>query len=80
MPGADRRLSSPRVPSCPASSSPVRLSSLFVAVMLLESGVRRRCVILYVAAVMLGFILVPNKPAVIPYAFFFGYYGILNFY
>ena len=55
------------------------ISSLFVAVMIMESGVRAG-IILYVAAVLLGFILVPNKLAMIPYAFFFGYYGILKYY
>ena len=29
---------------------------------------------------ILGFFIVPNKLAMIPYAFFFGYYGILKFY
>ena len=55
------------------------ISSLFVAVMIMESGVRAG-VILYAAALLLGFILVPNKLAMIPYAFFFGYYGILKFF
>ena len=55
------------------------LSSLFTAVMVLESGVGAAA-LLYAAAVILGFFIVPNKPAVIPYAFFFGYYGILKFY
>lgn len=55
------------------------ISSLFVAVMIMESGVRAG-IILYVAAALLGFILVPNKLAMIPYVFFFGYYGILKYY
>ena len=55
------------------------LSSLFTAVMLLESGVGAAA-LLYAAAVILGFFIVPNKLAMIPYAFFFGYYGILKFY
>ena len=55
------------------------ISSLFVAVMIMESD-GRDGVILYAAALLLGFILVPNKLAMIPYAFFFGYYGILKFF
>lgn len=55
------------------------VSSLFTAVMIIESGVRGG-IMLYVAAVILSLIIVPNKLAVIPYAFLFGYYGILKFY
>ena len=55
------------------------ISSLFVAVMIIESGVGAG-VSLYIAAVILGTALIPNKLAMIPYAFFFGYYGILKFF
>ena len=55
------------------------ISSLFIAVMIIESGVGG-AVILYVAAVLLGFILIPNKFAIIPYALFFGYYGIVKYF
>lgn len=55
------------------------ISSLFVAVMIIESGVSAGA-ILYAAAVILGLVLVPNKLAMIPYAFFFGYYGIVKFF
>lgn len=55
------------------------VSSLFVAVMILESGVKAG-MLLYAAAVILGAVLIPNKLAIIPYAFFFGYYGILKFF
>lgn len=55
------------------------ISSLFVAVMVIESGVSAG-LILYAAAVILGIFIVPNKLAMIPYAFFFGYYGILKFF
>ncbi|MFQ7472815.1 MAG: hypothetical protein ACLRLX_01250, partial [Anaerovoracaceae bacterium] len=47
------------------------VSSLFTAVMIIESGVRGG-IMLYVAAVILSLIIVPNKLAVIPYAFLFG--------
>lgn len=55
------------------------VSSLFTAVMIMESGVKGG-VIMYGAAVLLGFVLIPNKLALIPYAFFFGYYGILKYF
>lgn len=55
------------------------ISSVFVAVMILEAGVGSG-VILYAAAVLLGFVLIPNKLAIIPYAFLFGYYGIVKYY
>lgn len=55
------------------------ISSIFVAVMILESGVGS-AVMLYAAAVLLGFILVPNKIALVPYVFLFGYYGIIKYF
>lgn len=55
------------------------LSSFFVAVSIIESGVRSGW-IFYVATSMLAFILVPNKFGVIPYVIFFGIYGIVKFY
>lgn len=55
------------------------VSSVFVAVMIIEAGIGGG-VLLYAAAVLLGIVIIPNKPAIIPYAFLFGYYGILKFY
>lgn len=55
------------------------ISSLFTAVVIMETDIKGG-VLLYVAAVLLSFVLLPNKLALIPYAFFFGYYGILKFY
>lgn len=55
------------------------ISSVFVAVMILESDVRGG-LILYIAAVLLGFVLVPNKLGIIPYVFLFGYYGIVKYF
>lgn len=55
------------------------LASLFTAVMILETGIGGG-VLLYAAASVLGFVLLPNKLALIPYAFLFGYYGIVKFY
>lgn len=55
------------------------LSSLFVAVMVIERGPKSG-LLLYVAAVLLGLILVPNKLGMLPYICLFGYYGIAKYY
>ena len=55
------------------------ISSVFTAVMVLEAGVKGG-LLLYVAAVLLGFAIIPNKLAMIPYTFLFGYYGIVKYY
>lgn len=55
------------------------LSSLFVAVMVIERGPKSG-LMLYVAAVLLGLILVPNKVGMLPYICLFGYYGIAKYY
>lgn len=55
------------------------LSSVFTAVMVLEKGPRSG-IVLYVAAVILGLLLVPNKLGMLPYIIFFGYYGVVKFY
>ena len=47
------------------------ISSVFVAVMIIESGVSS-AILLYLAAVLLGLILVPNQLGLIPYIFLFG--------
>lgn len=55
------------------------VSSLFVAVMILEAGMRGGWM-LYSGTILLCLILVPNKLAMIPYIFFFGIYGIIKYY
>lgn len=55
------------------------ISSMFVAVMVLESGPKSG-ILLYVAASILGFLIVPNKLGLLPYVCFFGYYGVAKFY
>lgn len=62
----------------PAELSLYAVASVFVGIMIIEGGVRYG-VILYVASIILCFILVPNKLTVIPYIFFFGVYGIIKF-
>ena len=54
-------------------------SSFFTAFMILESGVGG-AVLLFAAASLLGLIILPNKLAMIPFIFLFGYYGILKFF
>lgn len=55
------------------------LSSFFVAVSIIESGVKAGW-IFYVATCLLALIVVPNKLGIIPYVIFFGMYGIVKYY
>lgn len=55
------------------------ISSLFVAVMMIEVGIKGGAT-LYVAAVLLGLLILPNKLGILPYACLFGLYGLVKFY
>ena len=55
------------------------LGSLFTGFMVIEKGPKAAW-ILFAAVSILGFILDPNKIAILPYIAFFGYYGIVKFY
>lgn len=55
------------------------ISSLFTAIVIIESGVGGG-ILLFAAAVILGFFLIPNKLAILPYAGFFGYWAILKYF
>jgi hypothetical protein len=55
------------------------VSSLFVAVMIIESGMRGGW-LMYSGTILLCLIIVPNKLALLPYIFFFGLYGIVKYY
>lgn len=55
------------------------ISSLLTIVMIIETGIRGGLLV-YAGACILGFILIPGKIAIIPYVFFFGYYGILKYF
>ena len=55
------------------------LSSLFIAVMIIETGIKGG-IGLYVAAILLGLLIVPNKLGILPYVCLFGLYGILKYY
>lgn len=55
------------------------ISSVFVAIMILETNVGGG-ILLYVAAALLGLILLPDKLALLPYVCLFGYYGIVKYF
>lgn len=55
------------------------ITSLFTAVMVVETGVGGG-ILLYVAAVVLGLFIIPSKPGLIPYIFCFGYYPVLKYF
>ena len=55
------------------------ISSLFTAVMIIEAGAAGGLSV-FAASSLLGLILVPNKLALIPYIFCFGYYAVLKLY
>lgn len=55
------------------------VSSIFVAIMILETGMRGGWMT-YGGTILMCLILIPNKLALIPYIFFFGLYGIIKFY
>lgn len=55
------------------------LSSLFTAVMVIETGVGGGA-LLFIAACLLGFFLLPNKLAILPYLCFFGYWPIVKYF
>ncbi len=55
------------------------LSSFFVAVSIIESGVKAGW-IFYAATCLLALIVVPYKLGIIPYVIFFGMYGIVKYY
>ena len=50
------------------------LSSVFIGLMILETGIGGGLLV-YAAAALLGFLLIPNKAAVVPFIFFFGIYN-----
>lgn len=55
------------------------ISSFYVAFIIVESGARNG-MLFYVASVLLGLLIVPNKAGLLPYAMFFGLYGIVKYY
>lgn len=55
------------------------LSSFFIAVSIIETGARSGWVF-YVATSLLALIIVPDKLGIVPYAVFFGLYGLVKYY
>ena len=55
------------------------LASLFTAVMVIETGIGGGAM-LFAAACLLGFFLIPNKIAILPYVCFFGYWAIPKYF
>lgn len=55
------------------------LSSFFIAASIMESGIRAGW-LFYAATSLAGFIVVPEKLALVPYIAFFGFYGIAKYY
>ena len=55
------------------------LSSVFTVIMIIETGIGGG-LLLYAGACILGLILIPGKIALVPYIFFFGYYGIVKYF
>lgn len=54
------------------------VSSVFTAIMVIETGLRGG-IVFYFASVILCFIMVPSKGALLPYILFFGIYGIVKY-
>lgn len=55
------------------------LSSFFIAIVIMESGIKAGW-LFYVASCLLGFIILPDKLFVLPFVSFFGIYGIVKLY
>ena len=55
------------------------ISSLFTAIMIIETGAGGGALV-FGGASLLGLVFIPNKLALIPYVFCYGYYAILKFY
>lgn len=55
------------------------ISSLFTAIMVIETGVGGGLMV-YAGASLLGLLLIPNKLALVPYVFCFGYYAVLKYF
>ncbi|NJD03711.1 MAG: hypothetical protein FIA99_14200 [Ruminiclostridium sp.] len=53
------------------------LSSFFISIVVIENGIKAGW-LFYIATTLLAVILVPDKLEIIPYAIFFGAYGIIK--
>lgn len=55
------------------------LSSFFISIVVIEAGIKAGW-LFYIATTLLSVILVPDKLEIIPYAVFFGVYGVIKCY
>jgi hypothetical protein len=55
------------------------LSSFFISVIIIESGVKTGYAF-YAASSILALIIIPDKTGILPYVFFFGIYGMVKYY
>ena len=55
------------------------ISGIFTGIVISEIGLKG-AVIFYIGALLLSFLLSPNKFGVIPYLFFFGVYGFIKYF
>jgi hypothetical protein len=55
------------------------IAGLFTGVVIMENGLKGGALV-YVGALILSFILVPNKFAILPYGLFFGLYGFVKYF
>ena len=55
------------------------IAGLFSGVVIMENGLKGG-VLVYVGVLILSFILVPNKLAILPYGLFFGLYGFVKYF
>lgn len=55
------------------------IAGLFSGVVIMENGLKGGALV-YVGALILSFILVPNKLAILPYGLFFGLYGFVKYF
>ena len=55
------------------------IAGLFSGVVIMENGLKGGALV-YVGALILSFILVPNKFAILPYGLFFGLYGFVKYF
>lgn len=55
------------------------LAGLFSGIIIMESGLKGGLLV-YMGALLLSFVLVPNKFAILPYGLFFGLYGFVKYF
>lgn len=62
-----------------AKLSMYALSSFFIAIITIESGIRASW-LFYIVTSLLALIIIPDKIGLVPYFVFFGIYGIVKYY